>query len=159
MIRSDTALRAISQATVKLNSTGSLFDFDLREFEPRFEPYDISMVAMGPDTHVYKASTKLLRLPSRTDSESVTKIDSLHGGLLVQATTTSDNYIWTPIFPYSYYLDGAWLAKSSNNMEVLKNYGYNVLHIVPAGGLGYDFDQLDEWLDQAQSLGYGSCMT
>lgn len=100
-----------------------------------------------------------MRLPSRTDSESVTKIDSLHEGLLVKATTTSDDRTWTPIFPYSYYLDGAWLAKSSNNMEeILQNYGYNVLHIVPAGGLGYDFDQLDEWLDQAQVLEYGSRM-
>lgn len=38
-------------------------------------------------------------------------------------------------------------------MEVLKNYGYNFLHIVPAGGLGYDFEKLDAWLDQAQTLG------
>ena len=38
----------------------------------------------------------------------------------------------------------AWLAESPKNMEVLKNYGYNVLHIVPAGELGYDFKQLDE---------------
>lgn len=38
-------------------------------------------------------------------------------------------------------------------MEVLKSYGDNVLHIVLAGGLGYDFEQLDAWLDQAQNLG------
>lgn len=108
---------------------------------------------MGRDAHIYIASTKLLRLPSRKDGGGVTKIDSLYGGLLVKFTGTSGNGSWTPIFPYSYYLDGNWLAESPNNMEILKNYGYNVLHIVPAGGLGYDFEQLDSWLDQAQSLG------
>ena len=108
---------------------------------------------MGRDAHVYIASTKLLRLPSRKDGGSITKIDNLYGGLLVTFTGTSGNGPWTPIFPYSYYLDGTWLAESPNNMEIFKNYGYNVLHIVPAGGLGFDFEQLDLWLDQAQRLG------
>ncbi|KAF6220378.1 hypothetical protein HO133_003510 [Letharia lupina] len=153
--RSDDAIRPISYATVKLNSTGTLFDFDLSEFEPRFEPYNLSVVAMDPNNHIYMASTQLLRLPSRSDGGSVTKIDSLHGGLLVKATTISNSSsgAWTPLFPYSFYLDGNWLGEDPKNMNVLKNYGYNVLHIVPAGGLGYDFEQLDEWLDQAQQLG------
>lgn len=136
-----------------MNSHGTLVDFDLSEFEPRFEPYDVSIIAIGPDPHIYTASTQLLRLASRADGGSVAKIDSLYGGLLVKNTTTSNHGAWTPVFPYSYYLDGNWLAESPSNMEVLKDYGYNVLHIVPGGGLGFDFEQLDEWLDQAQSLG------
>ena len=136
-----------------MDSNGTLFDFDLSKFEARYEPYSVSVVATGPDAHTYTASTQVLRLPSRKDGGSVTKIDSLYGGLLVKATTKPDNDLWTPLFPYSYYLAGNWLAESSRNMEVLKNNGYNVLHIVPAGGLGYNFDQLDTWLDQAQSLG------
>lgn len=153
--RSDTAHRLISHAAVRVNSTGTLFDFDLSEFEPAFTPYNISIVAMGPGTHTYMASTQLLRLPRRKDGGSVTKIDSLYGGLLVKTITTpnSSDGAWTPLFPYSYYFDGTWLGQSPKNMEVLRNYGYNVLHIIPAGGIGYDFEQLDEWLDQAQSLG------
>lgn len=138
-----------------MNSTGTLFDFHLSEFEPAFTPYNISIVAIGPGTHIYTASTQLSRLPRRKDGGSVTNIDGLYGGLLVKTTLTpnSSDGAWTPLFPYSYYLDGSWLGESPKNMEVLKNYGYNVLHIVPAGGLGYDFKQLDGWLDQAQSLG------
>ena len=151
---SDGGLRLISQATVKVNSTGTLFKFDLSAFKPRYEPYDVSIVATGPDGQVYKASTQTLRLPSRTDGGSVTKIDSLYGALLVDnSTTKSADASSTPLFPYSYYLDGKWLAESPAYMAVLKDHGYNVLHIIPAGGLGYDFEQLDRWLDQAQLLG------
>lgn len=38
-------------------------------------------------------------------------------------------------------------------MATFKDYGYNILHILPAGGLGYNFTQLDELMDEAQSLG------
>lgn len=130
-----------------------MFDFDLNEFEPRFEPYNISAIATRQGDHVYTAFTQFFRLPSRKDGGSVTKIDSLYGGLIVGTNIKSNQGTWTPFFPYSYYLDGKWLAEGPNNMEVLKSYGYNVLHIVPAGGLGYDSEQLDAWLDQAQTLG------
>ena len=150
--RSDSTQRPVSNNTVKVNSTGSLFEFDLTSFEPSFKAYNIFIVALGPDSRVYRASTTLLRLLNRTDGGSVTKIDNLYGGLLVRATNTS-NSAWTSLFPYSFYLDGGWLGRSSQNMRVLKNNGYNVLHIVPGGSLGYDFEQLDDWLDQAQQLG------
>ena len=138
-----------------MNSTGSLFEFDLTSFEPSFKAYNIFIVALGPDSRIYRASTTLLRLPNRTDGGSVTKIDNLSGGLLVRATNTSNSSqnAWTSLFPYSFYLDGGWLGRSSQNMRVLKNNGYNLLHIVPGGFLGYDFEQLDKWLDQAQQLG------
>ena len=136
---------------MKVNSTGNLFDFDLSNLKARYEPYDVRMTATGPESHVYVASTQVLRLPSRDDGGGVTKIDSLYGGTLVKAATGTDT--WTSLFPYSYYLNGQWLAESPNNMEVLRNYGYNVLHIVLGDGLGYDFAQLDAWLDQAQKLG------
>ena len=150
---SGTSLRPISRATVKVNSTGTLFDFDLSNLEARDEPYDLIITATGLESHSYVASTQVLRLPSRDDGGSVTKIDSLYGGMLVKAAMGTDDGPWTSLFPYSYYLNGQWLAESPNNMEVLKNYGYNVLHIVPGDGLGYDFAQLDAWLDQAQKLG------
>lgn len=153
IVRTDNTHQLIPRATVRVGANGTLFDFDLSELEPRFEPYDISVVATGPDKHIYTASTQIVRLPSRTDGGSVTKIDSLYGGLLVKTPSTSVQGAWEPVFPYSYYLDGKWLAQSPTQMKTLKDYGYNVLHIIPAGGLGYDFEQLDVWLDQAQLLG------
>ena len=151
--RTDNTHGLVPPSTVKLNSNGTLFDFNLIEFEPRVEPYEISLMARASDGSSYMASTQILRLPSRTDGGSVTKIDSLYGGLLVKAPSTSVQDAWKPVFPYSYYLDGNWLAQSPTQMQVLKDYGYNVLHIIPAGGIGYDFEQLDGWLDQAQVLG------
>lgn len=94
----------------------------------------MSIVATAPNGQVYKASTQTLRLPSRTDGGSVTKIDSLYGAFLVGTSTKSSDV--APLFPYSYYLNGKWLAESPNNMAVLKDHGYNVLHIIPASGLG-----------------------
>ena len=137
-----------------MDSNGTLFNFDLTKFEARYEPYSISIVAKGPAGRVYTATTQLLRLPDRNDGGSVTKIDSLYGALLVNtATAPGSSGQWAPLFPYSYYLGGPWLEADAKNMARLKTLGFNVLHIIPAGGLGYDFDQLDGWLDQAQSLG------
>ena len=150
---SGASLPPISHGTVKVNSTGTLFDFDLSNLKARDESYDLTLTATGLESSVYVVSTQVLRLPSRDDGGSVTKIDSLYGGMLVRAATGTDEGTWTSLFPYSYYLNGQWLAESPNNMAVLKNYGYNVLHIVPGDGLGYDFAQLDAWLDQAQKLG------
>ena len=132
-----------------VNTTGTTVGFSLTFFAPSFEPYSIRLVASGATGHKYTAYTQLLRLPKRNDGGSVTKIDNVFGALLVQDVDKS----WRPLLPYSFYLNGNWLAESKDNMAVFKAYGYNVLHIVPAGGLGYNFTQLDEWLDEAQRVG------
>ena len=147
--RTDTNDHVAGPGVVSVNSTGTTVGFSLAIFEPSFEPYSVHLVASGATGHTYTASTQLLRLPKRNDGGSVTKIDNLFGALLVQGVDRS----WTPLLPYSFYLDGNWLAESPENMASFKAYGYNVLHIVPAGGLGYNFTQLDEWLDEAQRVG------
>lgn len=38
-------------------------------------------------------------------------------------------------------------------MQKFVDLGYNVLHIVPAGGLGYELPELDAWLDEADRIG------
>ena len=123
---SDTSLQLISHGTVKVNSTGTLFDFDLSNLKARDEPYDLTLTATGLESSVYTVSTQVLRLPSRDDGGGATKIDSLYGGMLVKAATGTDEGTWTSLFPYSYYLNGQWLAESPNNMAVLKNYGYPI---------------------------------
>ena len=147
--RTDTNDHIAGPGIVPINSTGTTVNFSLAIFTPSFEPYSIHLVAPGAIGHTYTASTQLLRLPERNDGGSVTKIDNLFGALIVKDVDRS----WEPLFPYSFYLNGNWLAESQNNMAILKDLGYNVLHIVPAGGLGYNFTQLNEWLNEAQRLG------
>ena len=147
IFRTDTGGRIFGPALVALNSSGNTVGFSLAEFKPSLIPYNISLMASDTAGYSYTATTQLLRLPGRTDGGSVTKIDNLYGSLLTKGT------IWKPLFPYSFYLNGNWLAEDPNNMARLRSYGYNVLHIVPAGGLGYNFTQLDEWLDEAQRVG------
>ncbi|KAK3169701.1 hypothetical protein OEA41_009085 [Lepraria neglecta] len=152
MHRSDTGRLITSDVKVAVNSTGTVVGFSLVIFPPSFLPYNISIVSSGDGK--YMASTQFLRLPDRTDGGSVTKIDNLHGALLVNTTESSwKNSVWKPLFPYSFYLNGDWLIENPNNMATFRDYGYNVLHIVPAGGLGYNFTQLDQWLDEAQRVG------
>ena len=147
--RTDTNDHIAGPGVVLINSTGTQVGFSLTMFTPSFEPYSIHLVATGATGYTYTASTQLLRLPERNDSGSVTKIDNLYGALLVKDVDKS----WKSLFPYSFYLNGNWLAESQDNMALLKALGHNVLHIVPAGGLGYNFTQLDEWLNEAQRLG------
>ena len=147
--RTDTNDHIAGPGVVSINSTGTTVGFSLAIFTPSFEPYSIHLVASGATGRPYTASTQFLRLPERTDGGSVTKIDNLFGALIVKDVDRS----WKPLFPYSFYLNGNWLAESQDNMAILKALGYNVLHIVPAGGLGYNFTQLDEWIDEAQRLG------
>ena len=147
--RTDTNDHIAGPGIVSINSTGTTVGFSLANFTPSFEPYSIHLVASGATGSTFAASTQLLRLPERNDGGSVTKIDNLFGALIVKDVDKS----WIPLFPYSFYLNGNWLAENQDNMAMFKAYGYNVLHIVPAGGLGYNFTQLDEWLDEAQRLG------
>ena len=147
--RNDTNDHIFGPGHVSINTSGTTVAFSLTSFAPSFEPYSIRLVASGATGHIYTAYTQLLRLPKRNDGGSVTKIDNTFGALLVQDVDRS----WKPLLPYSFYLNGNWLAESKDNMAVFKAYGYNVLHIVPAGGVGYNFTQLDEWLDEAQRVG------
>lgn len=147
--KTDTNDHIAGPGVVSINSTGTTVGFSLALFAPSFGRYSVHLVASGATGHIYTASTQLLRLPTRNDGGTVTKIDNLYGALLIKNVDRS----WKSLFPYSFYLNGNWLAESQDNMAILKDLGYNVLHIVPAGGLGYNFTQLDEWLNEAQRLG------
>ena len=126
----ESGLDLVSGENVTVNSTSNEFVFSLSGLVPRFEPYAIVLVgASGDGAQAYTASTNFYYLPARTDGGSVTKVDNLYGGLLVQdylrnATT------WTQLFPYTFYVswDG-WLdltidSKSSCN----KSPSNEVLH-------------------------------
>ncbi|KAL8691390.1 MAG: hypothetical protein Q9218_003384, partial [Villophora microphyllina] len=94
--------------------------------------------------------TDLYHLPIPESPQSIARVDSLKGGVLVK----SDGSDWQTIFPYSSYLSGAWLASNPDNLKKFSDLGYNILHIVPGGaGIGYDLHQLDLWFDGAEKLG------
>jgi len=109
----ESGLDLLSHRNVSINSTANEFVFSLSGLTPRLEPYEIVIVGAAIDgAQSYTATTNLFYLPTREDGGSVTKIDSLYGGLLVQnylANSTS----WAPLFPYTYYVswDG-WLELS-----------------------------------------------
>lgn len=153
-----------------VGSTGNLIRFSLTQFAPRTQPYGISIKAQIAG-QTFTAAAQLYRLPTRTDGGSVTKIDQLYGTILVRASATlnglfsnssislnssgpfpNQNSAWTPFLPYSFYVGGPWM-REPNSLPSFVSKGYNVLHIIPAGGIGYDFDELMGWLEEAESLG------
>lgn len=80
------------QHTVKVNSTSNELDFPLHSLAPRSQPYSVTLKATRSNGgRVYTATTQVYRLPERTDGGSVTKVDSLYGGLLVQNKTSSSS--------------------------------------------------------------------
>ncbi|KAJ5620619.1 hypothetical protein N7510_004603 [Penicillium lagena] len=144
--------------TVTVDSSSTEVDFPLGDIPARFEPYPVTVKASRPDGRkVYTAKTQLYHLPRRTDGGSITKLDSLYGGLLVQKQTSDSTPTWSPLLPYSFYVswDG-WLEKSLSNVQKFKDDGYNIIHIVPNAGLAneaFNFTVLDRFLDKCDEVG------
>ncbi|KAJ5488981.1 hypothetical protein N7539_003871 [Penicillium diatomitis] len=135
---------------VTVNSTSVALDFPLCDLEPRFQPWNVSLKATQGN-QVSNARTQGYRLPDRTDGGSVTKIESLHGGLVVRNSSSSPAS-WVPPLPYSFYVswDG-WLEKSLDNVQNFKDQGNNIIHIVPNAGLAnqaFNFTGLNLLLDK-----------
>ncbi|CZR55943.1 uncharacterized protein PAC_05831 [Phialocephala subalpina] len=147
----ESGLDLISSSNVTVNTTNNEFGFSLSGLTPRIEPYEIVITgASGDGAQFYTATTELYYIPERTDGGSVVKVDNLYGGLLVQ-DYLKNSTAFTPLFPYTYYTswDG-WLELSTDNIQVFKDKGYNIIHIVPNAGLAneaFDFDELDKFLD------------
>jgi hypothetical protein len=144
-----------SETGVSVNSTGNIFTIPLDSFAPRFEPYDIIVKTSSPHCDKsFEAKTRITRLPRRTDGGSVSRIDNLYGGLQYQNTTTQPP-VWTPIFPYSFYVDwGNYLAGSKENITQFADMGYNIIHPTPGGGNNpWDWTQFMSFMDEIESRG------
>lgn len=143
--------------SIPVNTSSNELELPLYNLVPRFEPYRVTLKANRQDgSRAYTATTDLYHLPSRTDGGSITKLDSLYGGLLVQ-DYTKDSSQWSPLLPYSYYVswDG-WLKKSLSNVQSFKDQGYNIIHIVPNAGLAneaFNFTELNMFLDKCDEVG------
>ncbi|KAJ6119692.1 hypothetical protein N7523_003972 [Penicillium sp. IBT 18751x] len=142
--------------SVSVNTSSNELEFPLRGLAPRFEPYRVNLKANRQGGgRVYTATTNLYHLPERTDGGSITKLDSLYGGLLVQ--DYANDASWSPLLPYSYYVswDG-YIEKSLSNIQSFKDQGYNIIHIVPNAGLAneaFNFTELRMFLNKCDEVG------
>ncbi|KKY15758.1 putative glycoside hydrolase subgroup catalytic core [Phaeomoniella chlamydospora] len=147
---------SLNDSLIEVDTVDNEIIIDLALFPPASEPYNISVSASpvhGNGT-VFTATTELLRLPSRDDGGSVTRLDNLYGGLSVRKGNETE---WSLIFPYTYYVQWSlyWYANLST-LDEFSSMGYNVIHIVPTGDLGetpFPWDEFEPYLDRADELG------
>ena len=90
----------LAVAAVAVGSTGNELSFSLHSLAARTAAYNLTVTATLANGAVYTTSTALYRLPTPTDSRTVSRIDNLYGGLWYQR---SKDTAWTPFFPYTYY--------------------------------------------------------
>jgi hypothetical protein len=112
----DSGLDLISGQNITINTSNNELGFSLSSLTARLEPYEVVITgASGDGAQFYTATTQLYFIPARTDGGSVTKIDNLYGGLLVQ-NYLSNSTSWTALFPYTFYVswDG-WLELSTDS--------------------------------------------
>jgi hypothetical protein len=153
--RLDTGATVASNQLIPVNTTGNEIPLSLDSFPPRFQPYDIMIKTSSPHCDLtFEAKTQITRLPRPTDDGSVVKVDHLYGGLLTRVTSATTP-TWTPIFPYSYYVDwGSYLAGSAENITKFSNLGYNIIHPTPGGGnIPFELDQFNSFLDMIEQNG------
>lgn len=157
IIKADTGETLIEDASVPVNSTGNEFPFPLSSFTSSFNPYDILIKTnSAPCNTDIQAVTQLAVLPPRNDTGSTVKLDYLHGGLLTSTTTPNASSLWTPIFPYSYYVSwGGYLNGSLENLTSFASYGYNIIHPTPGASQTAPFDEpeFSQFLDAIDEMG------
>lgn len=98
----NSSLPVIYKGLMDVDSVNNEISVSLDQFPPSLNPYDIVITASIPwkNQTLYSARTQLLRLPSRTDGGSITKLDNLYGGLSVLKGNETK---FSLIFPYTYY--------------------------------------------------------
>ncbi|KAL8650229.1 MAG: hypothetical protein Q9210_003942 [Variospora velana] len=146
----DTGVDIITIAAIAFDETDREYSISLDSFQPRLTSWPITLELRKRDGTKFRATTELSYLPIPRGPQSFSRIDSLRNALQVR----NEGPYWQTIFPYTFYVSGAWLAESPDNLKKLSSLGYYVLHIVPgADGIGYDLDQLDAWFDEAEAIG------
>ncbi|KAI0178040.1 hypothetical protein BJ166DRAFT_38684 [Pestalotiopsis sp. NC0098] len=143
----------IDTVAVNVGSTDVEVPLNLSQFATSLDGFNISVQTTIGGSYSYQASTEVLKLPTPNNYGSVSRLDSLYGGLWVQR----DDEDWKHIFPYTYYVQ--WSLYWDSNITTLDDFaalGYNVIHIVPTGTLGdkpFPWDQFEPYLDRADELG------
>ena len=147
--RSDTGETVISNVEITVNTTDNEFFFPLSGFAPSKILVKLNLSAVHNNGKVFTAVTKLRRLPNSRTVQSLSRIDHLYGGMLVKTTASP----WTLVFPFSFYLAGQTLDQDRQYLVKFRRHGFNILHLIPGGGLGYNLTELDTLLDDAERAG------
>ncbi|KAF2196808.1 hypothetical protein GQ43DRAFT_484644 [Delitschia confertaspora ATCC 74209] len=134
-----TGERLVRWSTIRINSTGNEFPFNLSSLPARIAPYPVSILTTSPNgLETHQSTSRLTILPTRNDTGSVSRIDHLYDALQVLSPLT--HRTWKSIFPYSFYTSWDWIASTINNssstynLSSFKAAGYNIIHPIPPGG-------------------------
>jgi hypothetical protein len=154
VLRADTGAILLKNAEIAVNSSSHELPISLSSLPARMEPYDLIIKTTAPHcSQIISAKTQIYKLPKRTDGGSVTKLDNLYGGLLIQETLLNQS-TWKPIFPYSFYTDWGNYLIDVNNLTQFAAMGYNIIHPTPGGGpIPFEPDKFEIFLDTIDSLG------
>jgi hypothetical protein len=157
LFRSDTGQTVLESVQVGVNQTGIEVQFGLIDFEPRMEPYEITIRAVANQCgRTYQMATHLYRLPERTDGGSVVRVDNKFGGISVSSSVPDHDTVWKPIFPYAFYVGWSnYLEGSVANLTKYADLGYNVIHPTPGNGNNpwTDIKSFEAFLDVVETLG------
>lgn len=141
------------QSSLGAGITTQEVPFSLRDFVPRFRSYSVTLTVTHNSStrQVYNATTQLFYLPGRTDGGSITKVDSLYGGLLVQ-NYMNGSTAWSSLLPYSYFTT----LENAPNPQTFIAQGYNMIHLVPDAGFPnqpFNLTALNTFLNQCDRAG------
>lgn len=151
----DTGAKILDKVEVLVNSTGNEIPVSLSSLPARMEPYTLLIKTSSPYcSRTISTKTQVYKLPKRTDGGSVTKLDNLYGGLLVQQRLQNGSLSWKSIFPYSFYTDWGNYLIDPANLTAFANLGYNIIHPTPGGGpIPFEPDKFEKFLDRLDELG------
>ena len=108
---------------VPINATRFEIPFSLTRLMPRKEPYIVSCAATYAGDQEYTTSASLSYLPNPS-SGTITKFDSLTGGLWTKQFDGGKTTDYTPVFPLGFYTSfGDYLAKNLSILDDLKARG------------------------------------
>lgn len=89
----------IDTVAVNVGWTDVEVPLNLSRFATSLDGFNISVRTTIGGSDSYQASTEVFKLPTPENYGSVSRLDSLYGGLWVQR----DDEDWKHIFPYTYY--------------------------------------------------------
>ncbi|KAK0739588.1 hypothetical protein B0T21DRAFT_285959 [Apiosordaria backusii] len=131
------------QATVPVNTTGNLFQFNLSRLgPPRLDPYPVVLYG-APESGQpsWTATANISYLPDKTNG-SVTRIDNLKGGLWVK--NAASNNTFAPYLPYGFYASHDNFLRENDTKLIDYYQGLGLTGMVP----------LASWGEIPEMLGY-----
>lgn len=136
------------------------FKFDLGNFKPRFDPYEVAFHATpsfknkhaSPNwllSHRFSVKSEIYVLPSKAKG-TITRIDNLSGGLLIRNSTPGS--LFEPFFPYGFYAPcEGFLCDEANYVANIKEYHSRNLNsmmpMMPASATSWDVYKTLDSLD------------